>query len=52
MGKKNAIGVFSGSLKTHWLRYINEVNLNINPADVQGMSTASFMQKTLYGLNS
>lgn len=40
MGKKKAIMIFKGSTKTHWIRYITQMDMNINPTDVYGMSTS------------
>ena len=32
MGKKKAIQIFKGSLKTHWIRYVTNFNMHVNPA--------------------
>ena len=45
MGTKQTIAIFKGSLKTHWMRYINSVDLNMNPTDFQGMSTGSLIMR-------
>ena len=34
------------------MRYINEVHLNVNPADVQGMNTGNFMMNTMQTIDS
>ena len=34
-GKKQGMIQMAGSLKTHWIRYINEINLQVNPADMR-----------------
>ena len=39
MGKKKAIQILSGSLKTHWIKYISVLNLQPNPTDRYGMGT-------------
>ena len=52
MGKKQTIAIFKGSLKTHWMRYINNVELQMNPTDFQGMSTGSLIMKTVQSLDS
>jgi len=41
-----------GSLKTHWMMYINSVNLSVNPVDTVGMSNANYMIRMLMTLNS
>jgi hypothetical protein len=40
MGKKKAIMIFKGSMKMHWIRYITNLNMSVNPADNYGMSTS------------
>jgi hypothetical protein len=52
MGKKKGIQILSGSLKTHWMKYITEVNLDINPADRTGMSTGNAMVLTIHNIKS
>ena len=52
MGKKQTIAIFKGSLKTHWMRYINSVDLNMNPTDFQGMSTGSLIMRQVQSLDS
>jgi len=37
-GKKQGMTIFAGSLKSHWLKYINEVQIKTNPCDNVGMS--------------
>jgi len=39
--------IFKGSLKTHWIRYITNVNMDVNPAHVKAMREASNMLKLL-----
>ena len=41
-----------GSLKTHWMMYINHVELKINPACVVGLSNAGAMMQLISTLNS
>ena len=31
--KRQAMTILKGSLKTHWMMYINYVNVSVNPAD-------------------
>ena len=44
--------VLKGSLKTHWMMYVNYVNLNVNPADRVGMNNANGIVRLMMGLNS
>ena len=41
-----------GSLKTHWMMYINFVHLRVNPADKLGMNSMMYMMTMLSALNS
>ena len=50
--KKQGMTVLKGSLKTHWMMYINYVNLSVNPADRVGMGNASMMIRMMTTLNS
>ena len=50
--KKQAQLILKGSLKTHWMMYINYVNLQVNPADRVGMNTGIFMMTMLSSLSS
>ena len=50
--KKQGMTVLKGSLKTHWMMYINYVNLSVNPADNIGMSNANYMIRMMSTLNS
>ena len=47
MGKKKAILILKGSLKTHWIRYITNMTMNVNPADRFGLSTSLGLLRTL-----
>ena len=38
-GKKQGFKIFAGSLKHHWIKYINVVDIKINPTDMHGMAT-------------
>jgi hypothetical protein len=40
MGKKKALIILKGSLKTHWIRYITTLNMDVNPADMHGNNQA------------
>ncbi len=51
-GKKQGVKILAGSLKTHWMKYINEVNINVNPTDKHGMGMATAMVRTVYTLDT
>jgi len=51
-GKKQAITIYKGSLKSHWMKYINQVDMKVNPADTIGSSMASMMCMTVHRLDS
>lgn len=38
MGKKKAIMMFKGSTKSHWIRYITNLNMNVNPTQEFAMN--------------
>ena len=50
--KKQGQMVLKGSLRTHWMMYINVVNLELNPACIQSLNTANYMHRMLMNLNS
>lgn len=35
-GKKQGMTIFAGSMKSHWIKYINEVTISTNPVDIVG----------------
>ena len=37
-GKKQGMITLAGSLKTHWIKYINGINLQVNPADMRAVA--------------
>ena len=51
-GKKQAIKIFKGSLKTHWMKYVTAVDLKMNPAEPRGMSLGTMMHRTIHTLDS
>lgn len=51
-GKKQGIKIFKGSLKTHWLMYVNKIEVNINPSCPLAMKTGTMMYRTVMGLDS
>ena len=52
MGKKKAIMIFKGSTKTHWMKYITQLNMAVNPADTYSMSQSFRILRTLGSLDS
>ncbi len=52
MGKKKVTMIFKGSLKTHWIRYITNLNINVNPTDIHGMSQSWMLLRTLGSVDS
>lgn len=46
-GKKQGIKIFKGSLKSHWLQYVNKVEVNINPTCPLAMKTGTHVYKTV-----
>ena len=50
--KKQGMTVLKGSLKSHWMMYVNYVNLQINPADRLGMGMGNHMIKMMSTLSS
>ena len=49
-GKKQCQIVLKGSLRTHWLKYVNQVELAVNPADRPGSNMAAMLFKTVHKL--
>lgn len=52
MGKKKSIMILKGSLKTHWIRYVTTLNLNVNPADAYGNAQAKGVLRMLNTIES
>jgi hypothetical protein len=52
MGKKKAIMIFSGSTKSHWIKYVTSLNMNVNPVDSYGMSSSFRILRTLGSVDS
>lgn len=52
MGKKKAIMIFKGSTKTHWIRYITNLNMAINPADNYSLSESYRILRVLGSVDS
>ena len=52
MGKKKAIMIFKGSTKTHWMRYVTNLNVAVNPTDTYGLGQSFRILRTLGSLDS
>jgi|LauGreDrversion4_2_1035121.scaffolds.fasta_scaffold276575_1 hypothetical protein len=52
MGKKKAIMIFTGSTKSHWIKYVTSLNMNVNPADTYGLSSSFRILRTLGSVDS
>ena len=44
--------ILRGSLKSHWMMYINYVNIKVNPADINGLNISNYMYRMLLSLKS
>ena len=51
-GKTQGQQVLRGSLKTHWMMYVNKVVLQVNPADAAGGGVANKMTSMLFRIDS
>jgi hypothetical protein len=52
MGKKKAIMIFKGSTKTHWIKYVTNLQMNVNPADSYGLSQGFRILRILGSVDS
>jgi hypothetical protein len=52
MGKKKAIMIFKGSTKSHWIKYVTSLNMNVNPVDTYGLSSSFRILRTLGSVDS
>ena len=50
--KKNGMLIMKGSLQQHWIRYVTELNMSINPTDNHSVSMGNQMLNTLSKINS
>ena len=50
--KKQGVQVLRGSLKKHWLMYITQVNMDVNPTCNQSMRKLGLMINLLSTLDS
>ena len=50
--KKNGMKIMSGSLKTHWIQYVTEMNMKINPVCIKSVSTGNMLLQLLSSINS
>lgn len=44
--------IFKGSTKTHWIRYVTNLQMAVNPADIYGMSQSFRILRTLGSVDS
>ena len=44
--------MFAGSLKSHWMKYITNIDLQVNPTDTVGTSMAGYMSRTVHQIPS
>ena len=51
-GKKKAIMIFKGSTKIHWIRYITNLNMEVNPTSIVAMSTSFRMLNLLNSIDT
>ena len=51
-GKRQGMTIFAGSLKQHWIRYVTELDLKVNPADPHAVSMMGFMVRNMTSLKS
>ena len=50
--KKNGMTILRGSMTTHWIRYVTELHMMINPTDFKSASMGNYMLNTLAKINS
>ena len=50
-GKKQGIIQLAGSLKTHWIQYVTELNMQVNPADGRAMAMHNLLMNQLMTVN-
>lgn len=44
--------IFKGSTKTHWIRYITSLNMQVNPADQTGIGQSYRILRTIASVDS
>ena len=52
MGKKKAIMIFKGSTKSHLIKYVTSLNMNVNPVDTYSLSSSFRILRTLGSVDS
>lgn len=52
MGKKKQLMIFKGSLKTHWIRYITNFNMHVNPTQPKAMNQANEFRRMFTVIDS
>ena len=48
--KKNGMTVLSGSLQTHWIRYVTELKIRVNPTDAHAIAMSNTFLKLMMSL--
>jgi hypothetical protein len=52
MGKKKAIMIFKGSIKSHWIKNVTSLNMNVDPVGTYGLSSSFRILCTLGTVDS
>ena len=50
--KKNGMSILAGSMKLHWIRYVTELHMSINPVDCHSVSLGNYMLNMLSKIDS
>ena len=45
--KKNGMTILAGSLKKHWMMYVTELNMKVNPTDLHAVSMGNTLLSSL-----
>jgi len=44
--------IFKGSTKSHWIKYVTSLNMNVNPVDTYSLSSSFRILRTLGSVDS
>ena len=50
--KKNGMTILTGSLKKHWMMYVTELNMKVNPTDTKAVSMGNTLLVTMAQIKS
>ena len=50
--KKNNMTILSGSMKKHWIMYVTDMKLLINPVDRNANNMTHYLNKMMLSMNS